>query len=179
MTRVVLRRNPDGMPVPDDFELQEQPMPEAAEGEVLVRTIYLSLDPYMRGGMSDRARLGHTPRGGIVGQAIASRAEAVKAGAQLHSRRHHRLASSECQPRRPSRKRHGRAVRSHHPHHAVVDPQPRIHITHRKDRPPIVAASERVVRVHPAEATVPGQDGGMGIGLLPLALGRGDYRHLR
>ena len=80
MTRVVLRRNPDGMPVPDDFELQEQPMPEAAEGEVLVRTIYLSLDPYMRGGMSDRARLGHTPRGGIVGQAIASRAEAVKPG---------------------------------------------------------------------------------------------------
>ena len=58
MTRVVLRRNPDGMPVPDDFELQEQPMPEAAEGEVLVRTIYLSLDPYMRGGMSrpDAAR---------------------------------------------------------------------------------------------------------------------------
>ena len=51
--RIVLARRPHGAPVPDDFRLEEGPVPEPREGEALVRTVWLSLDPYMRGRMSD------------------------------------------------------------------------------------------------------------------------------
>ncbi|HSE04985.1 MAG TPA: NADP-dependent oxidoreductase, partial [Methylomirabilota bacterium] len=47
--QIVLRRRPVGMPKPDDFELVEAPVPAPRDGEILCRTIYLSLDPYMRG----------------------------------------------------------------------------------------------------------------------------------
>ena len=50
--RIVLRRHPVGMPRPDDFDLVESPLPSPGDGEVLCRTIYLSLDPYMRGRIS-------------------------------------------------------------------------------------------------------------------------------
>ncbi|HWN14984.1 MAG TPA: NADP-dependent oxidoreductase, partial [Candidatus Dormibacteraeota bacterium] len=50
--RIVLRRHPVGMPKPDDFDLVESPLPSPGDGEVLCRTIYLSLDPYMRGRIS-------------------------------------------------------------------------------------------------------------------------------
>jgi NADPH-dependent curcumin reductase len=54
MTRqVLLRRRPVGRPSPDDFEIVTVPLPSLADGDVLRRTIYLSLDPYMRGRMSD------------------------------------------------------------------------------------------------------------------------------
>ncbi len=51
--RIVLARRPQGVPVAEDFRLEEVPRPAPAEGEVLLRTRYLSLDPYMRGRMSD------------------------------------------------------------------------------------------------------------------------------
>ena len=50
--QIVLRRHPVGMPRPDDFDLVESPRPSPRDGEVLCRTIYLSLDPYMRGRIS-------------------------------------------------------------------------------------------------------------------------------
>ena len=50
--RIVLRRRPVGAPRPDDFELVASPVPGPAGGEILCRTIYLSLDPYMRGRIS-------------------------------------------------------------------------------------------------------------------------------
>ena len=50
--RVVLKRRPVGAPRPDDFELIESPLPRPGDGEILCRTIYLSLDPYMRGRIS-------------------------------------------------------------------------------------------------------------------------------
>ena len=50
--RIVLRRHPVGMPKPDDFDLVESPLPSPGDGEVLCRTIYLPLDPYMRGRIS-------------------------------------------------------------------------------------------------------------------------------
>jgi NADPH-dependent curcumin reductase CurA len=46
--QVQLRRQRDGLPDVADFQLGEGPLPEPAEGEFLVRTIYLSLDPYLR-----------------------------------------------------------------------------------------------------------------------------------
>lgn len=51
--RIVLARRPQGAPTPGDFRLEEVPVPTPGEGEVLLRTLYLSLDPYMRGRMSD------------------------------------------------------------------------------------------------------------------------------
>ena len=50
--QVRLKRRPVGTPVPDDFTIAAGPLPEPAEGEALIRTIWLSLDPYMRGRMS-------------------------------------------------------------------------------------------------------------------------------
>ncbi len=51
--RIVLARRPQGSPEPGDFRLESIPVPEPSEGQVLLRTEYLSLDPYMRGRMSD------------------------------------------------------------------------------------------------------------------------------
>jgi len=51
--RIVLARRPQGMPVAEDFRLEEAPVPAPAAGQVLLRTRFLSLDPYMRGRMSD------------------------------------------------------------------------------------------------------------------------------
>ncbi|HUA90792.1 MAG TPA: NADP-dependent oxidoreductase [Steroidobacteraceae bacterium] len=51
--RIVLARRPEGEPVESDFRLQKEPVPAAGPGQLLLRTRYLSLDPYMRGRMSD------------------------------------------------------------------------------------------------------------------------------
>jgi len=50
--RVVLASRPVGAPTLDNFRLETGPMPAPAHGQLLVRTLYLSLDPYMRGRMS-------------------------------------------------------------------------------------------------------------------------------
>ncbi len=51
--RIVLARRPQGAPVEADFRLEEVAVPVPAAGQVLLRTRYLSLDPYMRGRMND------------------------------------------------------------------------------------------------------------------------------
>jgi NADPH-dependent curcumin reductase CurA len=51
--RIVLARRPKGAPVAEDFRLETHPVPSAAPGQVLLRTRYLSLDPYMRGRMNE------------------------------------------------------------------------------------------------------------------------------
>jgi NADPH-dependent curcumin reductase CurA len=74
-----LAARPRGTPVPADFELAEVELPDPAEGEVLVRNAYVSVDPYMRGRMNDVKSyvppfaLGEPLRGGAVGQVVASR----------------------------------------------------------------------------------------------------------
>ncbi len=81
-----LKRRPEGLPVPEDFELVEVDLPEPAQGEVLVRNIYLSVDPYMRGRMIDRPsymppfELGKPLEGGCVGQVVESRNERLRQG---------------------------------------------------------------------------------------------------
>jgi NADPH-dependent curcumin reductase CurA len=80
MTRqsILLKSRPQGAPKPGDFDLVEQPMPRPGAGEVLVRTIYLSLDPYMRGRISGRASYaagieeGADMLGETVGEVLAS-----------------------------------------------------------------------------------------------------------
>jgi NADPH-dependent curcumin reductase len=49
---IILRRRPSRAPSPDDFELVEESIPSPGPGEVLTRTLYLSIDPYMRNRLS-------------------------------------------------------------------------------------------------------------------------------
>ena len=76
--QITLAARPKGFPVPEDFELVETPIPEPGEGEVLSRTLFMSVDPYMRGRMNDRAsyaanvQIGDVMVGGTVGEVIAS-----------------------------------------------------------------------------------------------------------
>jgi NADPH-dependent curcumin reductase CurA len=66
------------MPGSDDFEVVQEPIPQPGSGEVLTRTLYLSIDPYMRGRLSDRksyatpVQLGEVMTGETVGEVIAS-----------------------------------------------------------------------------------------------------------
>ncbi len=77
--QIVLRRHPVGMPKPDDFDLVESPLPSPGDGEVLCRTIYLSLDPYMRGRISgvrsyaQPVEPGQVIVGATVGEVIESK----------------------------------------------------------------------------------------------------------
>ena len=51
--RVLLAARPVGEPKESDFRIENMPVPTAGAGEMLLRTLWLSLDPYMRGRMSD------------------------------------------------------------------------------------------------------------------------------
>jgi NADPH-dependent curcumin reductase CurA len=82
-----LAARPHGEPTPDDFRLVELEHPDPADGQVLVRMIAMSVDPYMRGrmrlGPSYAApwEVGETMQGGAVGRVVASRSPDVPEGA--------------------------------------------------------------------------------------------------
>ena len=84
--QIVLHSRPDGFPTEADFRTVETPAPEPGAGEMLVRTIYLSLDPYMRGRMNagpsyaPPVELGQVMTGGTVGQVVASRHDGFAEG---------------------------------------------------------------------------------------------------
>ncbi|MDB5655236.1 MAG: putative NADP-dependent oxidoreductase [Tardiphaga sp.] len=84
--RIVLAARPHGDPKPSDFRFEDYAMPEPGEGEVLLRTIWLSLDPYMRGRMNDAAsysepvKIDAVMEGGTVCEVIASKSDAVAKG---------------------------------------------------------------------------------------------------
>lgn len=77
--RIVLNSRPHGAPTPDNFRLETRKLPEPADGQLLLRTVYLSLDPYMRGRMSDApsyappVEVGEAMVGGTVCQVEQSR----------------------------------------------------------------------------------------------------------
>ncbi len=59
--RVVLASRPQGAVSEDNFRIETAPLPKCGDGEVLVRNLWLSLDPYMRGRMSEStARAPHS-----------------------------------------------------------------------------------------------------------------------
>ena len=76
--KFLLAKRPEGTPDRDTFELAEEELPEPDPGEVLVRTRYLSVDPYMRGRMNARESyakpwaVGEPLQGGVVGEVVAS-----------------------------------------------------------------------------------------------------------
>jgi NADPH-dependent curcumin reductase CurA len=84
--RFVLASRPTGEPTPQNFRLEEAPLPALNDGEVLVRHHYLSLDPYMRGRMSEGKSyaqpqaLNAVMIGGTVGEVVESRSGGYKAG---------------------------------------------------------------------------------------------------
>ena len=84
--RIVLARRPQGMVSPQDFRLEEAPVAAPGEGEALVRVIYLTLDPYMRGMMgegdsyAEAVPIGDVMVGGTVGEVMESRDPSLKAG---------------------------------------------------------------------------------------------------
>jgi hypothetical protein len=78
--RVLLVSRPKGAPTPQDFRLDEAPVPTPNEGQVLLRTLYLSLDPYMRGILNEigpvyapSVPLGEPVAGGTVNRVVESR----------------------------------------------------------------------------------------------------------
>ncbi|HKR61235.1 MAG TPA: NADP-dependent oxidoreductase [Pyrinomonadaceae bacterium] len=79
--QIVLNSRPAGMPTTENFRIEDSEIPQVKEGEVLVRTLYLSVDPYMRSRMNDRKSyvppfgLGEVIVGGAVGEVVESRAE--------------------------------------------------------------------------------------------------------
>jgi len=86
LKRWVLRRRPVGEIQPGDLEFVEEPIRDLADGEVLVRTLYLSLDPTNRIWMSDQDQymppvgIGDTMRGGSLGVVERSRSDRFKQG---------------------------------------------------------------------------------------------------
>jgi NADPH-dependent curcumin reductase CurA len=86
-----LVQRPQGMPVNADFKLVSQPVPVLNEGEVLVKNLWLSVDPYMRGRMIERASyiepfaLNEALSGGAVGEVVESRHPQFPVGSKVSS----------------------------------------------------------------------------------------------
>ena len=77
---------PQGMPTADNFKIAQTELKPLQEGQVLVRNLYISVDPYMRGRMKEGKsyvppfELGKALEGGAVGEVIESRAQEFKPG---------------------------------------------------------------------------------------------------
>ena len=84
--RIVLASRPQGAPTPGNFRLETAPIPQPGDGQIVLETLFLSLDPYMRGRMSDAASyatpvgIGEVMTGEVVGRVTASRAAGFAEG---------------------------------------------------------------------------------------------------
>jgi NADPH-dependent curcumin reductase CurA len=93
-TRVVtLARRPSGAPGPEDFALEERPVPELSSGQLLVRNAYMSVDPSMRGRLEETEKhyttnfqVGEPLDGSALGRVVESRADGVPVGAWVRHR---------------------------------------------------------------------------------------------
>ena len=90
--QVVLTARPKGLPRAGDFRLETGPMPEPLEGQVLVATKFLSLDPYMRGRMNDAesyappVNVGGVMEGEVVAEVVRSRHPSFSRGELVQGR---------------------------------------------------------------------------------------------
>ncbi len=86
-----LKSRPEGMPAPENFELATIELPAPGPGEVQVKNLYMSVDPYMRGRMYDRPsyvppfEIGKALQGGAVGEVTASSFDGLKPGDLVQS----------------------------------------------------------------------------------------------
>ena len=85
--RIILAARPQGVPKPQDFRLDEVAVPQPQDGQVLLQTLYLSLDPYMRQVMNEvgpvyakSVPLGEPMPGGTVNRVVHSRHPKFRAG---------------------------------------------------------------------------------------------------
>ncbi len=84
--QIILASRPDGWVTPENFSLIESELPSPGPGQVLIQNLWLSLDPYMRGRISEAksyargVNIGERMVGETVGQVIASNAPALKVG---------------------------------------------------------------------------------------------------
>jgi len=84
--RVVLAQRPQGLPDENTLRLEETTIPQAGPGEMLLRTIYLSLDPYMRGRMNDAksyaepVKIGEVMTGQVVAMVVSSNLDNFEPG---------------------------------------------------------------------------------------------------
>jgi NADPH-dependent curcumin reductase CurA len=93
-TRIVtLTSRPSGQPTPENFRVEEQPIPDLAPGQLLVRNSYMSVDPAMRGRMESTEKhyttnftIGGPLDGSAVGQVVASEADEIRPGDYVRHR---------------------------------------------------------------------------------------------
>ncbi len=84
--QILLKSRPEGWVTNENFGIDNCDVPELSEGQVMVRTVYLSVDPYLRGRMNDAKSyvppfaIGGPIDSGIVGQVIESRFEGLSEG---------------------------------------------------------------------------------------------------
>ena len=84
--RIVLASRPQGKPTLENFRLEQQAIPEPGAGQALLQTVYLSLDPYMRGRMSagpsyaDSVNVDEVMVGGTISRVVKSRNEKLPEG---------------------------------------------------------------------------------------------------
>lgn len=82
----VLNKRPEGMPEDECWKLEEVPVPEIAEGNILIKALYLSIDPYMRGRMNDAKsyadpiKIGEVMTGESVGVVVKSKSDNFSEG---------------------------------------------------------------------------------------------------
>lgn len=100
-TRVLLKRRPSGEPSAGDFEIVHQEIPRPAQGELLLQTRFLSIDPYMRGRMSAAksyaapVEIGSVMVGATVSEVVESRNDAFQTGelvADMHGWQTHAIS---------------------------------------------------------------------------------------
>jgi NADPH:quinone reductase len=84
--QIIFASRPKGMPGPDNFVFEEYELPQINEGELLLQSIFISVDPYMRGRMNDAKsyvppfELGKPLAGGVVAKVIESKSANFKTG---------------------------------------------------------------------------------------------------
>lgn len=84
--QIKLASRPTGVPTADNFSFEENPIPSAKDGEVVIRHEYISLDPAMRGWMNDTrsyippVQIGEVMRAGAVGQIVESKLDGYEKG---------------------------------------------------------------------------------------------------
>lgn len=84
--QIKLAKRPIGTPTKEDFDFCEAPIGTPADGEVLIRTVYISVDPYLRGRMQDAKsyvapfKLDEVITSGIIGQVVQSKSDQFSKG---------------------------------------------------------------------------------------------------